>query len=57
MRLHPGSSDPTRHSEVSGNRRQLLLEHGGTGLLIERPSGPRLLGELLAESFGPGDLP
>jgi cytidine deaminase len=34
-----------------------LLEHGGTGLLIERPSGPRPLGELLPESFGPADLP
>ncbi len=40
-----------------GRCRQVLLEHGGTGLLIERPSGPRPLGELLPESFGAADLP
>jgi cytidine deaminase len=34
-----------------------LLEHGGPDLLIDHPAGPRRLGELLPEAFGPDDLP
>jgi cytidine deaminase len=40
-----------------GRCRQLLLEHGGPDLLIDHPDGPRRLGELLPEAFGPDDLP
>ena len=39
-----------------GRCRQVLLEHGGTGLLIDHPSGPRPLGDLLPDAFGPNDL-
>jgi cytidine deaminase len=39
-----------------GRCRQLLLEHGGPELLIDHPSGPRPLGELLPDAFGPDDL-
>jgi cytidine deaminase len=40
-----------------GRCRQVLLEHGGSGCLIDTASGPRSLGELLPEAFGPADLP
>ncbi|OBK18322.1 cytidine deaminase [Mycobacterium asiaticum] len=39
-----------------GRCRQLLLEHGGAELLIDHPGGPRALGELLPDAFGPEDL-
>ena len=39
-----------------GRCRQVLLEHGGPALLIDHPSGPRALGELLPDAFGPGNL-
>lgn len=39
-----------------GRCRQLLMEHGGPGLLIDAPNGPRPLGELLPDAFGPDDL-
>lgn len=39
-----------------GRCRQLLLEHGGPGMLIDHPLGPRPLGELLPDAFGPDDL-
>ncbi|KUI36566.1 cytidine deaminase [Mycobacterium sp. IS-1496] len=39
-----------------GRCRQVLLEHGGPGLLIDHPLGPRPLGELLPDAFGPDDL-
>lgn len=39
-----------------GRCRQLLLEHGGPELLIDHPSGPRPLRELLPDAFGPEDL-
>ncbi|MGE2692236.1 cytidine deaminase [Mycolicibacterium pulveris] len=39
-----------------GRCRQVLLEHGGPELLIDHPRGPRPLGELLPDAFGPQDL-
>ncbi|HKV18234.1 MAG TPA: cytidine deaminase [Mycobacterium sp.] len=39
-----------------GRCRQVLLEHGGPQMLIDHPSGPRPLGELLPDAFGPDDL-
>jgi cytidine deaminase len=39
-----------------GRCRQVLLEHGGQQLLIDHPSGPRPLGDLLPDAFGPDDL-
>ncbi len=39
-----------------GRCRQVLLEHGGPQLLIDHPLGPRPLGELLPDAFGPDDL-
>jgi cytidine deaminase len=39
-----------------GRCRQVLLEHGGTTMLIDHRDGPRQLGELLPDSFGPADL-
>ncbi len=40
-----------------GRCRQVLLEHGGPDLLIDHPAGPRRLGDLLPDAFGPDDLP
>ena len=39
-----------------GRCRQVLVEHGGPEMLIDHPAGPRPLGELLPDAFGPGDL-
>ena len=39
-----------------GRCRQVLLEHGGPQMLIDHPLGPKLLGELLPDAFGPDDL-
>ncbi len=39
-----------------GRCRQVLLEHGGPGLLIDHPDGPKRLADLLPEAFGPADL-
>lgn len=39
-----------------GRCRQVLLEHGGPGLLVDHPGGPKPLGELLPDAFGPDDL-
>ncbi|MGV9673453.1 MULTISPECIES: cytidine deaminase [unclassified Gordonia (in: high G+C Gram-positive bacteria)] len=39
-----------------GRCRQVLFEHGGVELLIDHPAGPRALGELLPDAFGPDDL-
>lgn len=36
-----------------GRCRQVLLEHGGSQLLIDHPAGARLLGDLLPDAFGP----
>ncbi len=40
-----------------GRCRQVLLEHGGPDLLIDHPGGPRRLGDLLPDAFGPDHLP
>jgi cytidine deaminase len=39
-----------------GRCRQLLYEHGGPEMLIDHPSGPRPLRELLPDAFGPDDI-
>jgi cytidine deaminase len=41
-----------------GRCRQLLFEHGGSGLLVDSGDGhpPRRLAELLPDAFGPDDL-
>ena len=39
-----------------GRCRQLLLEHGGSQMLIDHSHGPRPLGDLLPDAFGPQDL-
>ena len=39
-----------------GRCRQVLLEHGGPGILVDHRDGPRALKELLPEPFGPDDL-
>jgi cytidine deaminase len=39
-----------------GRCRQLLLEHGGPAMLVDHRDGPRALGDLLPEPFGPHDL-
>ncbi|MQA95027.1 MAG: cytidine deaminase [Streptosporangiales bacterium] len=39
-----------------GRCRQLLWEHGGPELLVDTPTGPRRLAELLPDAFGPEDL-
>jgi cytidine deaminase len=39
-----------------GRCRQILWEHGGPGMLVDTASGPRPLGELLPDAFGPEDL-
>ena len=40
-----------------GRCRQVLLEHGGAGMLVDAPGGPVPLGRLLPAAFGPADLP
>lgn len=39
-----------------GRCRQLLIEHGGPQMLIAHAGGPRPLGTLLPDAFGPDDL-
>lgn len=39
-----------------GRCRQLLYEHGGSACLVATASGPRSMGELLPDAFGPADL-
>jgi cytidine deaminase len=39
-----------------GRCRQVLLEHGGPDLLIDHPEGPRRLGVLLPDAFGPDHI-
>lgn len=40
-----------------GRCRQLLWEHGGAATLVDGAGGPRPLGDLLPDAFGPGELP
>lgn len=40
-----------------GRCRQVLYEHGGAEILVDRPGGPVPLGSLLPSAFGPEDLP
>lgn len=42
--------------EPCGRCRQLLLEAGGPGLLLDTAAGPTELGRLLPSAFGPGEL-
>lgn len=39
-----------------GRCRQVLLEHGGSDMLVDHPSGPKRLADLLPDAFGPDDL-
>ncbi len=39
-----------------GRCRQVLYEFGGVSCLVDTSSGPRPLGELLPDAFGPHDL-
>jgi len=39
-----------------GRCRQLLYEFGGKDLLVDHRDGPKPLGELLVDAFGPEDL-
>jgi cytidine deaminase len=39
-----------------GRCRQVLLEHGGPGLLIDHRAGPRRLDDLLPDAFSADDL-
>lgn len=39
-----------------GRCRQLLLEHGGPGLLVDTARGPRPMSELLPDAFGPDQI-
>ena len=39
-----------------GRCRQLLFEHGGSGLLMETPAGILTLAAMLPQAFGPDDL-
>lgn len=39
-----------------GRCRQVLLEHGGGGLLVDHRDGPLPLSTLLPHAFGPDDL-
>ena len=39
-----------------GRCRQVLLEHGGTDMLIDHPDGPKRLGDLLPYAFGREDI-
>ena len=45
-----------RHLTPCGRCRQVLMEHAGPAALIDGENGPRPLGELLPDFFGPGDL-
>ena len=40
-----------------GRCRQLLHEHGGASILIDRTGGPVPLGDLIPDAFGPDDIP
>jgi cytidine deaminase len=40
-----------------GRCRQIIYEHGGPECLVDSPSGPLPMREVLVHAFGPGDLP
>ena len=40
-----------------GRCRQLLFEFGGAECIVDAPTGPQPLGDLLPHAFGPSDLP
>ncbi len=40
-----------------GRCRQVIYEFGGPELLVDSPSGPRPMAEVLPDAFGPDDLP
>jgi cytidine deaminase len=40
-----------------GRCRQLLIEAGGPGLLVDAPEGPLTLAQLLPHAFTDDDLP
>lgn len=40
-----------------GRCRQLLHEHGGGGMLVDRVGGPVALSVLIPDAFGPEDIP
>ena len=40
-----------------GRCRQLLWEHGGTQLVVDTPTGPLTMTQVLPQAFGPEDLP
>ncbi|MFF0491175.1 cytidine deaminase [Nocardia sp. NPDC003482] len=39
-----------------GRCRQVLYEHGGAEMLVDHAEGPKPLGRLLPDAFGPEDL-
>lgn len=39
-----------------GRCRQLLFEHGGSGMLLMTPDGPTAMSKMLPWAFGPEDL-
>lgn len=39
-----------------GRCRQLLFEHAAPGMLLETPTGPRTIEQVLPDAFGPSDL-
>ena len=45
------------HLWPCGRCRQLLYEHGGAEMLVDSPSGPCQLHDLLPNAFGPEHLP
>ncbi len=50
------AADRHEHLAPCGRCRQVLYELGGPDLLVDGPDGPRPLGELLPDAFGPDDL-
>jgi cytidine deaminase len=45
-----------RNLPPCGRCRQVLHEFGGEELLVDWPDGPRRLGDLLPDAFGPADV-
>ncbi len=55
---HGGPAEQQQADPVlpCGRCRQLLWEHGGADLLVGTAQGPRPMGELLVDGFGPQEL-